>query len=123
MARDSEGRPIPVNGQTPQTTRRGRPQSKSNFCSLRERSTTPYDISRIWRGASLLLKLGGEQTLNAKISDFERRFDTMMLARMTDFERRFDLMAEAVREAGAPGLRRRLSRLSPRRHDPPIAPC
>jgi hypothetical protein len=99
MARDSEGRPIPVSRPDPPNDQARATAEQEQFVLIAKKIDDALrhleDLAR--RVGSL--EVGGEQTLNTKIFDFEQRFDTMMLARMTDFERRFDAMAQAVAEA------------------------
>jgi hypothetical protein len=99
MARDSEGRPIPVSRPAPPNDQARTTAEQEQFLLIAKKIDDALrhleDLAR--RVGSL--EVGGEQTLNTKIFDFEQRFDTMMLARLTDFERRFDSMAEAAREA------------------------
>ena len=99
MARDSEGRPIPVSRPDPPNDQARMTAEQEQFVLIAKKIDDALrhleDLAR--RVGSL--EVGGEQTLNTKIFDFEQRIDTMMLARMTDFERRFDSMAETVAEA------------------------
>ena len=74
---------------TPRATSLGRPQSKSNFCSLRERPTKPCGKSRIWRVASLFLRRASRSSSTRLSPICERRFDEMMLERLRDHETRF----------------------------------
>jgi|ERR1700722_9195907 hypothetical protein len=99
MARDSEGRPIPVSRPDPPNDQvRATAEQEQFLLIARKIDDALRHLEELARRV-LALELGGEQTLNTKIFDFEQRFDTMMLARMTDFERRFDAMAQAVAEA------------------------
>ena len=98
MARDNEGRPIPVSRPDPPNHQPRTAEQEQFLLIARKIDDALRHLEDLARRVGSL-EVGGEQTLNAKIFDFEQRFDTMMLARMTDFERRFDSMAEAVREA------------------------
>jgi hypothetical protein len=101
MARDQEGRPIPVERPDPPDHQARMTTEQQQFLLVAQKSdevmTQVADLAR----RVAVLELEGSDRLNERLADFERRFDAMMLARLTDFERRFDLMADAAREAAA----------------------
>ena len=101
MARDSEGRPIPVNRPDPQNLEPQTTAEQEQFLLIARKIDDALRHLEDLARRVLALELGVEEPLNAKISDFERRFDAMMLERLRDFERRFDSMADAAREAAA----------------------
>jgi len=97
MARDTEGRPIPVSRPDPPNHQARTAEQEQFLLIAKKIDDALRHLEELARRVGSL-EVGGEQTLNAKIFDFEQRFDTMMLARLTDFERRFDQMAEAARK-------------------------
>jgi hypothetical protein len=93
MARDQDGRPIPVERPDP-TNPLPRPTAEQEQFMLVGKKTDDAlsqtaDLAR--RVAAL--ETEGQDRLNDHLADFERRFDTMMLERLQDFERRFDSLA------------------------------
>ena len=85
MARDSEGRPIPVGRPDPPNHEARTAEQEQFLLIARKIDDALRHLEDLARRVAAL-EVGGEETLNAKIFDFEQRFDTMMLARLTDFE-------------------------------------
>jgi hypothetical protein len=98
MALDSSGRPIPVELPDPATPQARMTEEQEQFLLIARKIDDALrhleDLAR--RVGSL--EVGNETRFNAKIFDFEQRFDAMMLARMTDHETRFQLMADTLRQ-------------------------
>jgi hypothetical protein len=97
MALDSTGRPIPVSTPDPPDYEGSPTAEQRQFMLISQRTddtlTLVEDLSR--RVAAL--EEGGEERLNAKLADFEQRFDTKLLNSLTDHETRFQVMAETLR--------------------------
>jgi hypothetical protein len=98
MAKDASGRPIPVSIPEP-------PNHQPQLNPVQEQfiraSQKTEDAMRQLEGLShrvSALEKGGNERLNEKLADFERRFDAMMLGKLNDFERRFELMMAAPPE-------------------------
>jgi hypothetical protein len=97
MARDKDGRPIPVERPDPANPQARMTSEQEQFRLAAQKSDAALqqieDLSR----RVVVLETEGHDRLNAHLADHGRRFDEMMLERLREFERRFDLMADAAR--------------------------
>ena len=96
MARDNEGRPIPVSRPDPSSHRAEMTAEQEQFLLAAKKSDDALRHVEDHARRLSVLEQSGDETLNAKLLDFERRFDAMMLDRLTEFERRFEAMAVAA---------------------------
>jgi hypothetical protein len=97
MARDNEGRPIPVSRPDPPNHQPTPTAEQEQFLLVGKKSDQALTQVAELSARVAVLETEGQDRLNARLLDFEQRFDTMMLERLREFERRFDSMAEAAR--------------------------
>jgi hypothetical protein len=93
MARDKEGRPIPVERPAPPNLQAQPTAEQEQFLLVAKKSDDALSQTADLSRRVALLEIEGTDRLNAHLADFERRFDEMMVARWTDFERRFEAIA------------------------------
>lgn len=96
MARDNDGRPIPISRPEP-PNHQERTGEQEQFLLVAKKSDQALSQIEDLARRVLVLEQEVEERLNARLLDFESRFDAMMLERLREFERRFDLMADAAR--------------------------
>lgn len=99
MARDQDGRPIPVERPDPPNPQARMTAEQEQFLLVAHKSDDALSQTADLSRRVAVLEIEGTDRLNAHLADFERRFDAMMLERLRDFEKRFDAMADATREA------------------------
>ena len=95
MARDNDGRPIPVSRPEPLSHRSEMTAEQEQFLLAAKKSDDALRHVEDHARRLTALEQEVDDTLNAKLLDFEKRFDAMMLASLTEYGKRFETMAGA----------------------------
>ena len=96
MARDQDGRPIPVERPDPPNHQARMTAEQEQFLLVGKKTDDALSQTADLSRRVAVLEIEGTDRLNAHLADFERRFDAMMLERLRDFEARFDAMRQAA---------------------------
>lgn len=96
MALDGNGRPIPVSIPDP-PKHDGQPtEADIQFMLMAKKADDALrSAADLSRRVNDLEKIVGDR-LDAKLADFEKRFDAIMVAKMQNMERQFEALASVV---------------------------
>ena len=87
MARDSEGRPIPVSRPDPPNHQPRTTAEQEQFLLVAKKSDEALrQVEDLARRVAVLEVEGAKIAQREHLPDFEQRFDAMMLERLRDFE-------------------------------------